>query len=240
MAEPQDRLSFCGLPAEVRIQIYRLCLIDPSPITIVAKRYWDPKPWRFEKLRRQDRLGSADLQLKVPEYLPLAGNLTPNLIQVCRTVYAEASSIFYGFNRFRLRGVDCWEDFFNFDYYLTRYSHQHISKLELLLPTIERSARNGDSYIKIPFSQISKDGLRCLGKLSNLKEMTLLASWYIPFEVIELLQIIRENQRGFRVAVEYWGDSIYLRPTDSDKQPLLWIDPALFTILRTWGWIFSE
>lgn len=84
--------TFLRLPAEVRLQIYRLLLVTPDPIRyLICSR-------THNLLRRADHGSRASIR----------HGLFPSILECCRLTHSEGTAFIYGENKFLLESCKVW------------------------------------------------------------------------------------------------------------------------------------
>ncbi|KAF2020643.1 hypothetical protein BU24DRAFT_445831 [Aaosphaeria arxii CBS 175.79] len=187
----QKVFSLMKLPGELRMDIYRACLISPHPID-----FWPilpRKPWR-NHVTRQDMIKRSTKPLNV------------TLLRLSRQVHAEAIGILYGCNEFRFSDTGGWSMLCGFLWHINT-NCQYLTNVSVNYPEwcsvgkwqwTNPLERDGDDFpemnaildrLKIPKLGEpigpDQDGLRAyetacniLAKLPALKELNLVVPYY--------------------------------------------------------------
>ncbi|KAM3422154.1 hypothetical protein BST61_g2524 [Cercospora zeina] len=95
-AEEHSKTSFLDLPAELRNNIYRLCLVAPGSVHIIANPETEEP-----RIDAQTTFANTDSSL-----------FAPGLLRSCKQIKHEAISILYGENVFHIQDLDVGRPFF--------------------------------------------------------------------------------------------------------------------------------
>ncbi|KAL8862817.1 MAG: hypothetical protein Q9178_000759 [Gyalolechia marmorata] len=179
---------FLRLPLEIRIKIYRLCLIERpfieidlnSPSPSQSSRHFSLEPRNIASFLHPEDVKDEEIRLKstrgLHDHTPL--DINANILLTCRTNYTEAIPILYGHNTFvfptapsstsasyGIRGYKCWSVLLYFARRLTPLSRQSIQKIEIDFPIVEWEDGDGSSRI----IGTSLSGFMMLPTFSNLR-----------------------------------------------------------------------
>ncbi|KAL8737473.1 MAG: hypothetical protein Q9181_001633 [Wetmoreana brouardii] len=233
---------FRDLPSEIRNIIYRLCLVNQSPVSVKVDglcSYYVGRPTDAQAYGKDEKVHLVSSS-HPSRYEALT--LDTNLIRVNKITHHEAAPILYGLNTFQFLGKYWWIDFSYFDRRLSQVSHQHIRKLDIRLPDIERFYSHG---IKVSrFSESSTYGLDILKRFANLKDFTLHAFDDIMTSEIDLLQQIRDGcvegcqvHMHIRAGTTYQPESPFtLRNRLEFLARVVRISSEALEQMRAWDW----
>lgn len=221
---------FRDLPGEVRNQIYRLCLINESPIALEVLELL------ISDVKILDKAGT-------PEKEPLIvfsmdsdiekWTVNAKLLRVSKAIRDEATSFFYGCNRFQFLRQDSLIHFLYFEWHLTDVAFQHLRLLEVGFPPIERTVLDGD--IVSQFSVIGDRGLQILAELPHLEDVTFYLRDDVMTSDIGLLQRIRRSCRGCKVVLSLGDVEVYDQRRPYSRRAVKISSEALQG-MREWGW----
>ncbi|KAL8698782.1 MAG: hypothetical protein Q9224_001694 [Gallowayella concinna] len=93
---PKEPFSFMKLPLELRHMVYREALVMPWPLLV------SPHPWNWQMCPHRCSIKPVEGGRR-RDYCPSA---TCQILQVSKTLYAEAMPVFYGENTFKLGNLE--------------------------------------------------------------------------------------------------------------------------------------
>jgi len=184
----QQPFRFENLPTELRHEIYRLCLINETPIPIVVDDSCASDSVRSSEARIHDNSKPQQLTARIDCFSMERFTIHAGLLRVSRTIREEAAEFLYGHNTFRFLGEDCWIDLFRFHRRLTQVGRQHLRYVEIALPETKWSR---SVKIVSQLSELSVSGTELSKVLPDLRVLTLRVSDDIMIANIELLRRIR-------------------------------------------------
>jgi hypothetical protein len=227
---PTPAFRFNDLPGEVRNKIYRLCLINESPIALDVLELFlsDVKILEGAQIPRKESLVCF---LRDPEIEKWTVNA--KLLRVSKVIRDEAASIFYGCNRFQFLRQQSLIHFLYFEWNLTDVAYQHLRYLELGYPPIERTLLDND--IVSQFSKIGDRGLQILAGLPALEDVTFHSREDVMTSDIGLLRRIRRSCRGCRVTLQLGDVEVYDERRPYSRRAVK-ISSNAVEAMRNWGW----
>ena len=184
----QQPFRFENLPTELRHEIYRLCLINETPIPIVVDEPCASDGVRSSEAQFFDNPEPEQLTPRIGRSPMERLTIDAGLLCVSRTIREEAAEFLYGHNTFRFLGEDCWIDLFRFHRRLTQVGRQHLRYVEIALPETKWSR---SVKIVSQLSELSVSGTELSKVLPDLRVLTLRVSDDIMIANIELLRRIR-------------------------------------------------
>ncbi|KAL9604312.1 MAG: hypothetical protein Q9179_001897 [Wetmoreana sp. 5 TL-2023] len=233
---------FRDLPSEIRNMIYRLCLVNRSPVSVKVDglcSYYVGRPTDAQEYGKDEKVHLVSSS-HPSRYEALTINA--NLIRINQITHHETAPILYGLNTFQFLGKYWWIDFSYFDRRLSQVSHQYIRKLDIRLPDIERIYSH---EIKVSrFSESSTYGLDILKRFANLKDFTLHVFDDITTSEIALLQQIRDGcVEGCQVHLHIRAGTTYqpesrsgLRNRVKYLDRVVRISSEALEEMRAWDW----
>ncbi|KAL8753997.1 MAG: hypothetical protein Q9199_004646 [Rusavskia elegans] len=110
---------FGNLPQTIRDRIYRLCLINEHPTSVVVdeRSGWDGEELTTGQIYNDEEL--VRLTTAIHHQERFNSNVTAALLQINSTIHEEAAPILYGLNTFSFTGRNCWLDLIYFEWLLT-------------------------------------------------------------------------------------------------------------------------
>ncbi|KAL8709503.1 MAG: hypothetical protein Q9220_005745 [cf. Caloplaca sp. 1 TL-2023] len=154
--------TFCGLPLEVRNQIYSYLLVDNESIYLELEEN-DHKALRHWDWRKPMCYDHADGMPFETPYWPC--QLQTNLLFVSKTIYEEASTIFYGSNTFGFTGASPWTELGLFINRMSTISRESLRSIEIEIAEFDFT--NPESKIDLLLCQLPNLGALKLHVIDN-------------------------------------------------------------------------
>jgi hypothetical protein len=184
----QQPFRLGNLPIEIRHEIYRLCLVNETPIPIMVDEPCASDGVRLSEAQFFDNPEPEQLTPRIGRSPMERFTIDAGLLCVSRTIREEAAALLYGHNTFQFLGEDCWIDLFRFRRRLTQ-DRQHLRNVEIAT-TWSKSAKT-----VIQLSDSSTFGIELSKVLCGLRTLTLRVSEDVMIANIELLRRIRHACR---------------------------------------------
>ncbi len=221
---------FNDLPGEVRNKIYRLCLINESPIALEVLEVFvsDPKMLEGTGIPEKEPLVFFSRDSDIEKW-----TVNGKLLRVSKAIREEAASIFYGCNRFQFLRPQSLIHFLYFESNLTDVAYRHVRCLEVGFPTIKRTVLDGD--VVSQFSVVGDRGLQVLVALPRLEDVTFHLRGDLMKSDIWLLRRICGSCWGCRVALSLGDVEVYDRRRPYSRRAVR-ISSEAREGMREWGW----
>ena len=171
VAEKRRVFRFRDLPAEIRNQIYRYCLIGKKPIRIHSedeRDYWINEIGGA-KIRELDGFLHLTHSISGPPFPTRL--MHTNLLCVNKKIHDEAATILYGCNRFTFLNFRFDIDFIHFIFRLRNASCCSLRKISINFPTYENLDVQG--HVTSKFTRRSNTILMTFRCLPNLQSVVL-------------------------------------------------------------------
>jgi hypothetical protein len=180
---------FRRLPAEIRREIYKICLVDVDDIVIDFddQRTFESKGYKktgFVHLKRC----VATIERRASFTRNLLPYLNLNILLTNKTMYKEAAPVLYGLNQFQFHGYDKWESLFHFSHCLSSFTKASLQRLVFDFPPIERSSAELSK-----FHTSAERGLSVLQGFLNLRTVRLNLSEDLLSRDLDLLRDFHES-----------------------------------------------
>lgn len=218
-SNPQEftPFPFLSLPFEIRLEIYRLCLTNKSPLFIISSI---PKPDNSRPVQWSGRSEDDGIQ-------------NVNLLRINKNIYREALPVLYSLNTFHFNR---WVQFCDFTDHINRSSIPLIRKVEIAFPLIGR-----DCDAEVPTSYFQERALQkslaILKSFDGLQSLRLILRQDLMTCDIELLRTINRAgcNKGCRIELRVEKARIYI--IDSSRPRLIYF--AVASEMQSWGWKIS-
>lgn len=221
---------FSDLPGEVRNKIYRLCLINESPIALEVLELFvsDVKILEGAETPEKEPFTFFSTDSEIEKW-----TVNATLLRVSKAIRDEAASIFYGCNRFQFLRQQSLIHFIYFEWHLTDVAHQHLRHLEVGFPPIQRTVLDGD--VVSQFSVIGDRGLQILAEIPRLEDVTFHLHDDVMRSDIGLLRRIRRSCIGCKVVLSLGDVEVYDQRRPYSHRAVT-ISPEALHGMREWGW----
>lgn len=220
---------FRRLPAEIRREIYKICLVDVDDIVIQFddQRTFESKGYKktgFVHLKRR----VATIERRASFTRNLLPYLNLNILLTDRTMYKEAAPVLYGLNQFQFYGYDKWESLFHFSHCLSSFSKTSLQILVFDFPPIERSSAETSKFHKS-----AEWDLSVLRGFPNLRTVRLNLSEDLLSRDLDLLRDF--HQRLGQSKVVFDVVNLY-EPKDQLYENTVRISSDVLEQFSKWGW----
>ncbi|KAG7005462.1 hypothetical protein G7Y79_00019g046420 [Physcia stellaris] len=214
---------FCDLPLEIQRMIYRLCMVNDTPISIEedVPSDFEGNPLTQAKTFDNDELG----RLTLNRFTARTFNINPNLLLVNSTVLGEARPMLYGLNIFRFLGQYSWIVFYHFYQRLSMTSRHYTRKLEFDFPAIVRTSSASC------FAHADEIGLGILKqRSSNLTSLT----FHLRDDIMSGDHVLLRKIRD--VCTPKCQLVLDIHQAFGYETRAVWIREGIFQTIQKWGW----